>query len=402
MQGTSASEKNYSSHRFPTIQAVVPLDDTNTQMSDNELLCHIALTRIPDIGIVTARTLLNFFGSAEKVLSADYDTLVHHADLSSKAAETLISERNRAKDTAAKELAFISQHRLRTLSILDDEYPESLRAIHDAPILLYGKGNFNFKGHLLSIVGTRTCTDRGRQLCHDFVVELSRRVPDLTIISGLAYGIDIASHRAALECGIHTIGVLAHGLDRIYPAVNRQTAIEMVSNGGLLTEYPSGTEPERMNFVARNRIVAGLSSATIVIESKQRGGSLITAQLAFENGRDVFAFPGRPQDALSAGCNNLIRRNIAGLITSADDFLEATGWADKGGSQTSLETQLFAELSNEESQVMSSLRKYEDGVPVNTIVSETGMTFAEVSTLLFSLELKNMVRSLPGGQYRAC
>ena len=370
-------------------------------MSDNELLCHIALTKIPEIGIVTARCLLDCFGSAESALDADRESLVHEADMTPKAAESIVLGRDRAKAESAKEVEFVRRHNLSTYSILGSEYPDSLRALHDAPILLYGKGSIGFEGHLLSIVGTRGCSDRGRQQCQDFVKELSRCVPDLVVVSGLAYGIDVAAHRAALEAGVSTIGVLAHGLDRIYPSANRQTAISMLQNGGLLTEYPSGTEPERMNFVARNRIVAGLSAATLVVESKERGGSLITAQLAFENGRDVFAMPGRPSDVLSAGCNKIIRQNIACLVTSVEDFLDATGWADKTAKQTSLETQLFAALNESESTLMNALRKYEDGVLVNTLVSETGLAFAEVSALLFELEIKGLVRALAGGQYRA-
>ena len=370
-------------------------------MTDDELICHIALTSIPDIGLVTARGLLDCFGSAEAVFAADRETLIRQADLTPKAAEIIISCRDKAKEKAGKEVAFVRQHNLTTLSILDPAYPEQLRALHDAPVLLYGKGKLNISGHLLSIVGTRSCSDRGRQQCHDFVSELSRRVPDLVIISGLAYGIDVAAHRAALEAGVPTIGVLAHGLDRIYPAANRQTAIDMLAEGGLLTEYPSGTEPERMNFVARNRIVACLSTATVVVESKAKGGSLITARMAFDDGRDVFAFPGRPGDVLSAGCNNLIRQNIAGLITSVDDFLEATGWASTRNTQTSLEKQLFTDLSEQETRLMESLRRYEDGILVNTLVSDTGMSFADVSATLFELEMKGLVSTLPGGQYRA-
>lgn len=305
-----------------------------------------------------------------------------------------------ALQRAEQEWDFIQKHGVKIYHIDDDDYPARLREAPDAPQLLYGKGNISFDGHFLSVVGTRGASDRGKQMCHDLVVELAARVPNLTIVSGLAYGIDVAAHRAALEAGIPTLIIPAHGLDRIYPQLHRQVAVDALANGGILTEYPSGTEPHPGNFLARNRIIAGLSEATVVVESKITGGSLVTANIAFSYSRDVFAVPGRPKDLLAEGCNSLIRRNIAGLISSADDLIDALGWEEKPkATQTSL-NDLFAELTPDEELIMTSLRAYEDGVHVNTLLAEIKMSYANLSANLFTLELKGLVRSLPGAMYR--
>lgn len=366
------------------------------------LLYDIALPLLPEVGVVGARLLIDEFGSAEAFFNATRDDILSRNALSPKTLEGVIKEKAAALRRAEQELEFVSKHNIDTWAWTEPDYPEQLRMMHDAPVLLYGKGNISFSGHILSVVGTRSCTDRGRQQCHDIVTELARRVPNLTIVSGLAYGIDVEAHKAALEAGIPTIAITAHGLDRVYPAAHRQTAIKMLADGGILTEYMSGTEPEKQNFVARNRIVAGIAEAVLVVESKERGGSLITADLAFGYGRDVFAVPGRPQDVLSKGCNNLIRRNVAALADSAQDIIDALGWEeDSKPMQTSLDNRLFAELTENEDRLMKTLQQHEDGVHANTLVEETGIPFAEVSTMLFQLEIKGLVRPLPGAQYRA-
>ena len=362
----------------------------------------IALRLLPDIGVVGARMLLDTFGSAEKFFSSSASEIASATTLSPASITKILSGKEDALRRAEKEQEFVDKHHLHVWTWTDEDYPEQLRFMHDAPTLLYGKGNISLQGHILSVVGTRSCSDRGRQICHDLVSGLAQRIPDLTIVSGLAYGIDVASHKAAIEAGLQTIAVTAHGLDRIYPASHRQTAVQMLEHGGVITEYMTGTEPERQNFVERNRIVAGLAEAVLVVESKAKGGSLITADLAFNYGRDVLAVPGRPSDVLSEGCNNLIRRNVATLVTSADDIIETLGWEEQHQPvQTSLDKQFFADLNEEESKLMQILREHEDGVLANTIVEETEMPFASVSALLFQLELKGLVRTLPGGQYRA-
>ena len=220
------------------------------------------------------------------------------------------------------------------------------------------------------------------------------------VVSGLAYGIDIHAHRAALQNRFKTIGVLAHGLDRIYPAEHRKTAVSMLEQGGLLTEFASGTNPDRQNFVKRNRIVAGMSDATIVIESAAKGGALITAELAESYHRDCFAFPGRCNDEYSIGCNNLIRKNQAMLITSAEDLVKAMGWEGKSGTGKTVQRELFPDLSAEETAIVTLLQKIPDGLQINTLVVETNIPVHKMSALLFELEMKGVVRALAGGIYR--
>jgi DNA processing protein len=221
------------------------------------------------------------------------------------------------------------------------------------------------------------------------------------IVSGLAYGIDIHAHRAALQNGFNTVGVLAHGLDRIYPSAHRNTAIEMMQHGGLLTEFMSGTNPDRQNFVKRNRIVAGMSDATIVVESARKGGALITAELAESYHRDCFAFPGRINDEFSSGCNELIRNNRATLITSAEDVVNAMNWTSmESMKQKGIQRQLFPDLSEEEQCIVGLLQKNPEGIQINTLVVEADIPINRMSALLFELEMKGVVRAMAGGVYR--
>jgi DNA processing protein len=233
------------------------------------------------------------------------------------------------------------------------------------------------------------------------VLDLAAKVPDLTIISGLAYGIDVTAHRAAIEAGIPTIIIPAHGLDRIYPSVHRQVAVQALDNGGILTEYSCGTEPERFNFVARNRIVAGLADALVVVESKQKGGSLITADMAVDYGRDVFAMPGRPDDECSAGCNDLIKHNKAQLIEGAEDLIAAMQWQveTKQPKQTTM-VELMVELTATQRQLIDLLREAEEGLHINQLVMETQLAYNLVASELVMLELDDVVKSMPGGMWR--
>ena len=252
----------------------------------------------------------------------------------------------------------------------------------------------------VGIVGTRNATDYGKSLCQRFMQELSALIPDVLIVSGLAYGIDIHAHRDALTHGFDTVGVLAHGLDRIYPAVHRRTATEMLTQGGLLTEFMSGTNPDRQNFVKRNRIVAGISDATLVVESGPKGGSLITAEIAESYQRDCFAFPGRVGDTYSTGCNLLIQKNRAALIQSAEDMVKAMNWDHVPISPQVVQRQLFPELTPEEEQVITHLQKHPDGIQINTLVVESNIAINRMTSLLFNLEMKGVVRALAGGVYK--
>jgi DNA processing protein len=303
---------------------------------------------------------------------------------------------------ATKELAFIEKHDIGLYYYKDANYPYRLAQCVDAPLLMYAKGNVHVDTkHVVSIVGTRMPSERGKDWCRRLVLDLAAKVPDLTIVSGLAYGIDVVAHKAALEAGIPTVIIPAHGLDRIYPAVHRQVAVQTLEKGGILTEYACDTEPERFNFVARNRIVAGLADAIVVVESKKKGGSLITADMAIDYGRDVFAMPGRLDDVCSAGCNDLIKRNRAQLIENADDLIAAMQWEEvkREVVQTTM-VEMLANLSPTQERLVALLREAEDGLHINQIVMETQLSYGTVSAELVMLELEDIVKSMPGGMWR--
>ena len=300
-----------------------------------------------------------------------------------------------------REVAFINKHGIRVLGKADPDYPQRLKGCPDAPAILYAKGNVRpNEGKMISIVGTRNATPRGKDMTRRLVLDLLAFCPDVTIISGLAFGIDVAAHRAALEAGGRTIIIPAHGLDRIYPSIHRDVAIQALQEGGLLTEYPSGTEPERWNFVARNRIVAGMADAVVVVESKAKGGSLITAHIAETYQRPIFAFPGRPQDETSKGCNDLIRQHQAALIEEAADLIRALGWTTKTQPQQLSLSPLLEDLDPTEMAIMQQLQKTPENVSVNDLVMATGIEYAALSAALGILELKDLIQLLPGGLCR--
>lgn len=312
-------------------------------------------------------------------------------------------EMKEALERAEEELEFIDKHNISVYLYGTDEYPYRLNECPDAPTILYGKGNISINNqHFVSIVGTRRATDRGKEMTRQLVLDLAELVPDVTIVSGLAYGIDVAAHKAAIEAGLPTLIVLGHGLDRIYPHLHRPIAVQSLKNGGLLTEYVSQTEPFGPNFVARDRIIAGLADAVVVIESREKGGSLITARMASDYDREIFAVPGRPSDPNSLGCNNLIREQNAQLINSAEDIVEAMQWRlmERKPQQTQLVDLMF-QLSDVERTLLDKLHEQEDGMHINSIVMETGLDYSNVSATLMMMELNELVKSLPGGIYRA-
>lgn len=367
-------------------------------MDTKELLGLIALQHVPGVGSITAKRLVEGVGSAAQVFEhrTELPTIIPNIQPSLVKALDCPTAHRRAE----QELEFINKHHLTCLGYHDENYPSRLRECDDAPILLFYRGNTQLNPRrVVSIVGTRKCTDYGRDLCEGFVRDLAAQCPDVLIVSGLAYGIDICAHRAAIKYGLPTIGVLAHGLDRIYPSVHRNTAAQMVDCGGLLTEYISHTEPERTNFLQRNRIVAGMADVTIIVESAAKGGSLVTANIANSYGRDCFTFPGRTTDPSSAGCHRLIRHNQAGLITSADDLIEAMMW-DSSQKVQVIQQSLFPELNEEESYIVRSLEKYTEGATINTLVIETGLPVHRLSATLFELEMRDIVRPLAGSIYK--
>ena len=269
---------------------------------------------------------------------------------------------------AEQEMEFVEKNRLSCLTLKDEAYPSRLRECEDAPIVLFFKGNTDFNRlHVIDMVGTRRATDYGKQFCADFLRDLAVLCPDVLVVSGLAYGIDIHAHQAALANHLPTVAVLAHGLDRIYPYVHRKTAIDMLAQGGLLTEFLTGTNPDKHNFVSRNRIVAGMSDATIVVESAAKGGSLITAELAEGYHRDCFAVPGRVTDESSIGCNRLIRDNKAALIQSAEEFVQIMGWAvaEQPARTEGIQRNLFPELTEERrKELVKDVKKKGEGAKV--------------------------------------
>lgn len=323
-------------------------------------------------------------------------------------------------ERAKREMEFVERHHIRIVYLHDDDYPRLLRECPDAPVILFMKGNVNLSdGHFVSIVGTRQASERGKVLTREIVLSLAERLPRLTIISGLAYGIDIAAHRAALEIGVPTIIIPAHGLDRIYPPLHRNDAVRALDKGGIVTEYMSGTTPEKYNFVARNRIIAGMAECTVVIESREHGGALITARMAADYDRPVFAVPGRVTDDASLGCNHLIRDHRAMLLQSPDDLLREMNWQSRCATQTTLDLPLSnqpsaaaasdadspasdASLTEDEQTLMRILRDAEDGVTVNDLVEATQWPFTKISSLLMMLQVKKYVRSFPGGIFLSC
>ena len=289
-------------------------------MTEEEIISLIALTKIQGLGHISAKNLLNIVGNAGKIFRERKNLREIVPGISERILNAL--DNPEAFTWAEKEFLFAEKNHINCISIDDKTYPSRLRECDDAPVLLYFKGEADMNAlRVINMVGTRNATEYGKNICSRFMNELKELCPDILVISGLAYGIDIHAHRAALNNHFNTIGVLAHGLDRIYPSAHRSIAIEMLEHGGLLTEYMSGTNPDRQNFVCRNRIVAGMSDATIVVESAIKGGALITADIAGSYNRDCFAFPGRTDDEFSKGCNNLIKNNRATLIQSAEDLV---------------------------------------------------------------------------------
>ena len=372
-------------------------------MTSEEIIYSIALTQLKGLSLLNARTLLDTVGSATEVFAHRKDILSIIPDASRRLVDTL-SNADEAVKRAEEEMAFVEKKGVRVLTLHDDNYPQRLRECEDAPLVLFtcGSAKLNAK-RIISVVGTRKCSEYGREMCHSLIADLKRQCPDVLVVSGLAYGIDICAHRAALENGMSTVGVLAHGLDMIYPSMHRQTAIDMIrQGGGLLTEYLTGTRPEKMNFVRRNRIVAGLCDACIVVESAEKGGSLITAELALDYNRDVFAFPGRTYDEQSKGCNTLIRRHQATLITCAADLTELMGWADKqakASTPQAIQKELFPDLTEEEQALLNTLKNVDDK-HINQIAIDANIPYSRASMILFDLEMKGLIRALGGARYK--
>ena len=368
----------------------------------DEQIYTLALTRIYGLGLVGACNLIREMGTAGDIFRYRKELPQRIPGVSEKLVEAL--DRPEAFKRAEEELLFAEKNNIQCITITDERYPARLRECEDAPLALFYRGNAPLNAlRVVSVVGTRHATPYGEEICRQFMKDLAEACPDTLVVSGLAYGIDIHAHRAALQNGLPTVGVLAHGLDRIYPSSHRETAVEMMDNGGLLTEFMSGTNPDRQNFVKRNRIVAGMCDAVVVVESAAKGGALITAELAESYHRDCFAFPGKVTDTYSAGCNKLIKNNRASLILSAEDFIEGMGWRGTHiGKTQPIQRQLFPDLSEDETRIVEALQKAEGSVQINALVIETNIPIHRISTLLFELEMKGVVQVLAGSMYRLC
>ncbi|NDV63678.1 DNA-processing protein DprA [Bacteroides sp. 224] len=368
-------------------------------MNEEEIIYSIALTQVPGIGSVWGKNLLTTIGNATTVFRERENLQKLMPGITPRLIDLLNCPD--AIKRAEQEYKFIEKNHIQCLTLNSEQYPSRLCECDDAPIVLYYKGNADLNSsHIINMVGTRHATDYGKQLCIDFLKELRNTCPDTIVVSGLAYGIDIHAHRSALTHGFSTIGVLAHGLDRIYPSAHRDTAIKMLDQGGLLTEYISGTNPDKYNFVSRNRIVAGISDATIVVESAEKGGSLITASIAESYNRDCFAFPGRSTDEVSKGCNQLIRDNKASLIQSAEDFIQFMQWNSSNKASRHIQFEIFPDLSEEEQAIIDILKKNES-TQINTLSVESNIPIHRINALLLDLEIKGMIQIFAGGKIQA-
>lgn len=370
--------------------------------NSQEIINTIALTRINYFSLAGMLELYRRLGSATEVM----DHRDNIRDVLPDATQRLIDALKDVSEPlrrAEAELEYDEAHGITPLTMNDTRYPSRLRECDDAPLMLFYKGNADLnRARVLSIVGTRHCTSYGQDLIRRFCDDLRQICPDVLIISGLAYGVDICAHRNALRSGFYTAAVLAHGLDTIYPSSHRDTAREMLTRGGLITEFLTGTNADKVNFVRRNRIVAGMADATLLVESASHGGGLITTGIAQSYGRDVFAFPGAVGMTYSEGCNNLIRDNGAALITCAADLAAAMTWdndsALRDARQQGIERQLFPELTDDEQLIVSTLAKTND-MQINMLAVRTGIPVQRMSALLFSLEMKGVVRMYAGGTY---
>lgn len=365
-------------------------------MSDSPLKYKIAFASIRGMGVELAQTLLDVIPNEEYFFNASQQELSTKLQTKNKIIES--NYRQKLLHAAEDEVKFVLDHGISISYFTDSNFPVRLLNAPDAPILLYTKGSCDLNHKkIISIVGTRNASSYGTQFCETLVTDMANRLNDVVIISGLAYGIDIAAHRAALANNIPTVAVLAHGLNTIYPAVHRGSAIEILKHGGMLvTDYSSQDVICRANFLARNRIVAGLSDCTIVVESAEKGGAMTTANIAASYNRDVFAVPGRINDQLSTGCNKLIKNNIASLITCLDDLVKAMGWECRAESPKQKE--LFPELSEDESRIYNFIKEKNE-IHINLIYAALKIPMPQLLSLLVDLEFKGVITSHPGNKY---
>jgi len=365
--------------------------------NDSELLCTIALGMVPGVGDINAKKLISHLGSASAVLSEPYHRLIQIQGIGKTIASNLCSRTFREK--AAEELDYVRKHGIDIRRFDDHDYPERLKECPDSPLLIYIKGNVDLnREKVLSVVGTRNITRKGKDICQSIIHDLAAEFPDLVITSGLAYGVDITAHKAALKEDLMTIAVLGHGFKTIYPGVHLPVAKQIISHGALITDFPSYESPERNNFIKRNRIIAGISDATLIIESGRKGGAMVTADIAQSYNREVMAVPGSPGLASSEGCNLLIKSNRAALVESAGDISYTLNWLKTG--KMIRQRKLFPEnLSPLEEQIFKIINENEE-ISADHIASSLGKPIHQLSSALLKLEFSGLVESAPGNIYR--
>ena len=361
------------------------------------LLHQIAVTLLPGIGDITGKKLIEYCGSEEAVFTEGKHNLLKIPGLGETMVSAIIQSRAKALSRAEKEIEFIEKYRIQYFFFKDENYPSRLKNCIDSPVMLYFKGNCNLNSEkIISIVGTRNATDYGKSCCKNIIEGFAGS--DVLIVSGLAHGIDTCAHKEALKNKLDTVGVLAHGLDRIYPATNRALAEKMLDAGGLVTDFISKTNPDRENFPKRNRIIAGLADATLVVEAAGKGGALITADIANSYNRDVFAIPGRIDDTFSAGCNYFIKANKASLVQSADDIKFLMGWEVEKRKEASIQRKLFINLSGDEEHIVGLLTK-NTGMSIDEICFEMQTTTSRVAAALLNMEFEGLVKRMPGKMF---
>jgi len=360
-----------------------------------DLFHQLALTLVPRIGCVQAKILVNHFGTAGSVFSAKKTELEKMDGIGTIRARYIKSFADFSR--VEKELRFIEKYSIRALFISDKDYPQRLLHCYDSPVLLYYRGNADLNAsRIISVIGTRSHSEYGKQQTEKIIGDLSGL--QVLVVSGLAFGVDIIAHRAALKNGLSTVAVLAHGLDKLYPPEHASIAKEMLQQGGLLTEFMSHTKPDKHHFPVRNRIVAGMTDATLVIETGIRGGSMITAELANGYNRDVFAIPGKLTDSRSSGCNHLIKANKAVLLTDAQQLIDNMGWEEKPREKIKKQKELFIQLTEDERKIVDIISKHSP-VHIDEIHIKSGLSSSMVAKAILNLEMENIILSLPGKRY---
>ena len=383
------------SEEKPLVKAVT----SENAASEESLFSLLAISFLSGIGPVLARQLIAHCGSPEAVFRTKKKSLERIPGIGHERASVI--QRSDVRHRAEQELEFIRRHKVLLVPYFDKRFPRRLRTYDDAPLLLFAKGNGTLNPlRAVAVVGTRFMTHHGRTLTEQLVEELAHY--GVTVVSGLAYGVDVTAHRAALQHGLPTFGVVAHGLDRIYPSVHRGVAEKMLENGGLISEFPSGVKPDRDNFPARNRIVAGMTDATIVVESAEKGGALITAEFANDYNKEVFAFPGRPGDIYSRGCNRLIGTHKAQLMENATQLAQYMNWVLTDSGKASVQTKLPLDTacSADEEKVLHYLRK-NGATHLDQIAWDCSKPVSSISSLLLQLEFKGLVKTAPGKMFKA-